>query len=73
MFISEFYSISSETYFGLTEHPDRASAEKYAVAKLIGLGESESDARSAAALANNYCADASAHGYAVRIFEKRGS
>ena len=69
-FWSEFYSISSGKYFGLVEHLDRAAAEKYAVAELIGFGEAESDARAAAAAANWSCADASAHGYAVRIFEK---
>lgn len=69
-FCSEFYSISSETYFGLTDHPDRPTAEKYVVAELIGFGESELDARNAAATASRHCVDASAHGYAVRIFEK---
>ncbi len=67
---SEFYSISSETYFGLTEHPDRPTTEEYVVAELIGFGESESDARTAAAAASRHCVDVSAHGYAVRIFEK---
>jgi len=72
VFCSEFYSISSGKYFGLVEHPNRAAAETYATAELIGFGEAESDARAAAAAANWSCADASAHGYGVRIFEKRG-
>jgi hypothetical protein len=72
MFWSEFYSISSGKYFGLVEHPSREAAEKYATTELIGFGESELDARAAAAMANFSCADASAHGYGVRIFEKEG-
>lgn len=69
MFLVEFQDISSGRYFGLAEHPSRESAERSAVAELIRLGESESDARAAASIANWTCADASAHGYAVRIFE----
>ena len=70
MFCIEFQEISSGRYFGLTEKPSRDDAERYAVAELMALGESESNARAAAAAAGWTCADASAHGYGVRIFEK---
>lgn len=68
-FVSEFQNISNGEYFGRVEHVSREAAEAYAVAKLVGFGEAESDARSAASMANWTCADASAHGFAVRIFE----
>lgn len=70
MFVSEFQSIRSGEYFGRAEHPSRAVAEENAVKALIALGELESDARSAASMAGWTCADASAHGYGVRIFEE---
>ena len=69
MFVCEFQSISSGKYFGRTEHPSREAAEEYAFKALIALGEAESDARSAASMAGYGCADASAHGYGVRIFD----
>lgn len=70
MHVCELQSISSERYFGRTEHPTRQAAENYAVKALLALGESEEDARSAASMAGYGCADASAHGYGVRIFEE---
>ena len=70
MFVSEFQSIRSGQYFGRVEHPSRQVAEQYAVKALIALGEAESDALSAASMASRGCADASAHGYGVRIFEE---
>lgn len=69
MFVCEFQSISSGEYFGRSEHPTRIAAEEHAVKALIALGESEEDARSAASVANYGCADASVHGYGVRIFD----
>ena len=70
MFVSEFQSIRSGEYFGRAEHPSRQVAEQYAVKALIALGESESDALSAA-MAGWGCADASWDGYGVRIFEEK--
>lgn len=69
MIVCEFQSISSGRYFGRTEHPSREAAEDHAVKALIALGESEYDARAAASMAGYGCADASAHGYGVRIFD----
>ena len=71
MFVSEFQSIRSGEYFGRAEHPSRQAAEEYAVKAMIRLGEAESDARSAAAMAGWGCADASWDGYGVRIFEEK--
>ena len=71
MFVSEFQSIRSGESFGRAEHPSRQAAEAYAVKAMIHLGESESDARSAAAMAGWGCADASWDGYGVRIFEEK--
>ncbi len=70
MFVCEFQSINSGRYFGRSEHPSRQAAEEYAFKALIALGEKESDARSAASMAGYGCADASAFGYGVRIFEE---
>ena len=70
MFVSEFQSIRSGEFFGRAEHPSRQVAEENAVKALIALGESESDAQAAASMASWGCADASAHGYGVRIFEE---
>lgn len=68
MFIVEFQKISNAKFFGRSSHPDRAAAERHAVAELVRLGETEENARAAAAAADWGCADASAHGYGVRIF-----
>ena len=68
-FVSEFQNIRNGEYFGRAEHVSREAAEAYAVANLMSFGEAESDARSAASIANETLADASAHGFAVRIFE----
>ena len=70
MFCSEFYAIPAGQYFGLSEHPTRDAAERYAVAALVELGETELDARLAVSAAGWVCADTSADGYGVRIFEK---
>ena len=70
MFIVEFQKISNGKYFGRSNHPDRPAAERHAVTELMRLGETEENARAAAAVADWGCADASAHGYGVRIFEE---
>lgn len=70
MFVCEFQNISSGEYFGLTTHPTRQAAEEHAVKALVALGETEADARSAAGMASWGCADTSAFGYGVRIFEQ---
>lgn len=70
MYICEFQSIRSGEYFGRTEHPSREAAEEHAVKTLTALGESESNARSAASAAGWTCADTSANGYGIRIFDE---
>lgn len=70
MFVCEFQKISSGAYFGRTEHPDRASAERHATAELIRLGEDAASVRTAVSFAGYTCADTSSDGYGVRIFEK---
>lgn len=70
MFYTEFQRIRDGIYFGLKRHPSRESAEAFAVEELVRLGEARSDAVEAASMAGWSCADASAHGYGVRIFEE---
>ncbi|MUL61232.1 hypothetical protein B5P44_01365 [Mycobacterium sp. CBMA 213] len=69
MFVCEFQKISNGRYFGRSEHPDRTAAEKHATTELIGFGEDPVDVRNAVAVASVACADTSADGYGVRIFE----
>ena len=69
MFICEFQRISNREHFGKAEFPDRPAAEKYAIAELTKLGEDPENIRAAVAVAGYGCADTSAFGYGVRIFE----
>lgn len=70
MFICEFQRISDGTYFGRSQHASRQAAEQHAIAELTRLGEDRQDILDAVALAGVSCADTSANGYGVRIFEE---
>lgn len=70
MVVVEFCKISNGKYFGYSEHPDRRAAEQHATRELLRLGEDANDVAAAVAAAGYGSADASAHGYGVRIFAK---
>lgn len=70
MFVCEFQKITSGEFFGRTIHPSREDAENHAITVLIGFGESREDVLAAVPLADWTCADTSAFGYGVRIFEE---
>lgn len=70
MFVCEFQNIRNSQYFGLQRFPDRAAAEAYATTELLRLGEHPDNVASAVAVAGWGCADTSADGYGVRIFDE---
>ena len=70
MFICEFQRIVDGVYFGRTQHPSREAAEAHAAAELLRFGESRQDVEQTVPLASWTCADTSARGYGVRIFEE---
>lgn len=67
--VVELQHIGTTGFFGYAEFADRAAAEEHAVDELVKLGEGRDDASAAAALASHTPADASARGYAVRIYQ----
>jgi hypothetical protein len=70
MFVCEFQKISNGEYFGRSEHASRQDAERHATTELIRLGEAAEEVRSAVSVAGWGCADVSADGYGVRIFQE---
>lgn len=70
MFICEFQRLRDGQFFGRSTHPSREAAEAYATSELVRLGESPEDVALTVPLASWTCADTSAFGYGVRIFDE---
>lgn len=62
----DFQHIPTGGFFGECTLPTRRAAEEFALGKLIGLGEGQSDAEDAVRLAGYTAADARTYG--VRIY-----
>lgn len=70
MVVVEFCKVSNGKYFGYSEHADRPAAERHATQELLRLGENAKNVAAAVAAAGYGCADSSANGYGVRIYDK---